>query len=165
MLLMGEDGELKNPIPARPAAEALSQALGDLLEARSALEKARAEVPRYTGDKSREDYYAFEQEQANRAADRLLDLVSPGAGLAFVTDHDALPTESGNYWCANAQNGEIFLASLDAREGGEPEWRFLGTKRVFSPGDFQSMHLKVIARLQPPALVEASAEDLTGPRP
>lgn len=55
--------------PAAPQAEALARALMDLLDAERRLATAKATAPRYTGQWSRADFYAEEQEARNRAVD------------------------------------------------------------------------------------------------
>lgn len=62
----------RQPRPVHPAAEGalkFASALNALNSAEQALDKAKANVPSYTGQWSSEDYYAEEQEAYNRAAE------------------------------------------------------------------------------------------------
>lgn len=61
--------------PARMSAVVLAEALEEVLRARKALKKAKANIPSYTGQWCNEDYYADEQEAYNRAIDRYEELV------------------------------------------------------------------------------------------
>lgn len=59
----------KEPTPSSATALTLAAALLNLLDARDALEKAREQVPDYTGQWDGKDYYADELERYYRAAD------------------------------------------------------------------------------------------------
>lgn len=68
--------------PADPLAIALADAMIEVVAARAALDQGRKNVPKYTGDRSSEDYYAREQDEYNRAAERYADAVSAAVARA-----------------------------------------------------------------------------------
>lgn len=63
------------PTPADWHAIQLADALFELIDARNALELEKSCAPTYTGQYSKEDYYAIEQERYNRAAEKYYSLV------------------------------------------------------------------------------------------
>ena len=65
----GFDGE--KPRPADPIASLFADKLTDMMLARRALGQAMEDVPNYTGQWERSDYYARQEEEYNRAADDL----------------------------------------------------------------------------------------------
>ena len=67
--------ESKKPVKARDSAMGLAQVLICFLEAWEDLQEARRRAPEYTGQFTREHFYADEQDHFNRAADDLEDAV------------------------------------------------------------------------------------------
>lgn len=76
-MLLGPDDYRKSATPAKPEAIELAEAIYYVFARRFALERAKGEVPNYTAQWSDEDYYAQEQEEYNRAADSLYELLKP----------------------------------------------------------------------------------------
>lgn len=76
MPYFGFDGP--KPNPAKAESTALAEALFELIDARKALIKAKADVPNYTGQWNEYDYYANEQERYNRAADKFREVMGLG---------------------------------------------------------------------------------------
>lgn len=74
MTILYKDGKMAAPSPAKPLAKELADAIYNIFSRRLGLDFAKERVPAYTGDLSNEDYYAEEQENYNRAADRLLEV-------------------------------------------------------------------------------------------
>jgi len=62
-------------MPAKPEAKKLARAILNLIEMDGDLISARKNVPEYTGHLSYSDYIAQEQENWNRAADALFELI------------------------------------------------------------------------------------------
>ena len=60
----------ENVKPISPQVQNLVESLFDLVEKKRILHDAKIVVPHYTGQYSREDYYAAEQEAFNRAAEK-----------------------------------------------------------------------------------------------
>ena len=65
----------KDIAPANLAAEKLAKAILNLIEAQEDLKAARKNVPSYTGQYDYNDYFAQEQDNWNRAADALFELI------------------------------------------------------------------------------------------
>jgi hypothetical protein len=61
--------------PANPNAEKLARAIIKLIYTEQDLVQARKNVPQYTGHLDYDDYIADEQENWNRAADALFELI------------------------------------------------------------------------------------------
>ena len=61
--------------PANPTAEKLARAVLNLISAESDLAQARRNVPSYTAQYDYADYFAQEQDNWNRAADELFELI------------------------------------------------------------------------------------------
>lgn len=73
----GFDGE--KPRPADPKAIDFADKLTEMMLARRKLGQAMEDVPDYTGQWERSDYYASEEEEYNRAADDLWNFVKENA--------------------------------------------------------------------------------------
>ena len=60
----------KDVVPVDPDSGALATALFELLQAKKELDEAKDSVPNYTAQYSSEDYYAAEEENYNRKAEK-----------------------------------------------------------------------------------------------
>lgn len=63
------------PTPAHPNAVALANAIIELIAANDALQNQKLQVPTYTDQWDRDDFYATEQQTWNNAADALRNLL------------------------------------------------------------------------------------------
>ncbi len=74
MFLFDANGEVIKATPANPKALEFGEAIVFMVVARMSLDLAKQNVPHYTAQWNDEDYYSQEQENYNRAADRVLEL-------------------------------------------------------------------------------------------
>lgn len=79
------DGD-EPPRPAAPEALRLAEAMVELDRAAEALEKAKRNVPNYTGQYSSEFFYRHEEDAYNRAAEAFADAVVAGVNKAGKVD-------------------------------------------------------------------------------